>query len=153
MTIIKRHTEGLVSANPTDLPAVGLGQNQVGAFSGAKFGRLVGIRARNFSSSAKSGAGADVLTSLRITDGNGDIVYLDAADRDYATAEVTLWPSADDTVTGITSTTGGIAVDQTGAAASAGAGGGIVMQSPVTVRVLNGTTATDYFSVDLLVEV
>jgi hypothetical protein len=153
MTILKRHTEGLVTSTSVDLPAIGLGQNQVGAFSGAKFGRLVGIRARNFSSSAKSGAGADVLISLRITDGNGDIVYLDAADADFATAERTVWPTADDTVTGITAATGGIGVDQTGAAASAGAGAGIIMQSPVTVRVLNGATATDYFSVDLLVEV
>jgi hypothetical protein len=153
MTILKRHVEGLISANPVDLSPVGLGSNQVGAFAGAKFGRLVGIRARNFASSAKSGAGSDTAIRLRITDGNSDIVYLDAADVDYATAEVTVWPSGDDTVTGITSTTGGISVDQTGAAASAGSGSGIIMQSPVTVRVVNGTTATDYISVDLLVEV
>lgn len=142
MTIKKRTTAGLLSANPTttQIPSVGLG---------AKYGKLLAIRARNWASSAKGGAGTDTAVKLKLTDNNGDIVYLDASDRDYATAEVTLWPSADDTTTGL----GVTPVDATGAAATAGAGAPIIMESPVAVVVLNGTTTTDYFEVSLLVEV
>ena len=143
MTIKRRRVEGLIAANPQDFTAVGLG---------AKYARLVGIRARNWASSAKAGAGTDTAVKIRLTDNNGDVVFLDAADRDYATAEVTLQVNGvDDTTTGL----GVTGVDATGAAigASEGAAGGPIMESPVTVRIVNGTTATDYMTVDLMVEV
>jgi hypothetical protein len=142
MTIKKRTTAGLLTSATTTLPTLGLG---------AKFGRLVAIRARNYASSAKLAAGADVLVKLKITDNNSDVVFLDAADKDYATAELTLYPIVDDTVTGL----GIAAVDATGAAAAAGesAGVGIVLESPVTVQVLNGATVTDYFECQLIVDV
>jgi hypothetical protein len=139
VSIKKRRSEGLVSANPVSFTAVGLG---------SKYARLLEIRARNWASSAKGGAGTDAAIRIKITDNNGDIVYLDAADRDYKTAEVTLFPSADDTATGIDT----LAVDQTGATATAGAGSPIVMEGPVTVTIVNGATATDFMTVDLIVE-
>jgi len=102
----------------------------------------------NWASIAKAGAGTDTAVKIKLTDGNSDVVYLDAADRDYATAEVTLNPTQDDTATGL----GVTPVDATGAAATAGAGAPIVLQSPVLVQVLNGGTATDFMTVDLIVE-
>lgn len=140
MAIKKRTAAGLTAAAPQALPEVGLG---------AKYAKLLAIRARNYSSAAKSGAGTDTAIKLKIEDNNGDIVYLDAADRDYATAEITLNVSQDDTATGLNVTP----VDATGAAATAGAGAPIIMESPVTVSVLNGGTVTDYVEVQLLVEV
>jgi hypothetical protein len=140
MTIKKRTAEGLVSANPVSFTAVGLG---------AKYGKLVAIRSRNWASSAKGGAGTDTAVKIKITDNNSDVVYLDASDRDYATAEITLNPTQDDTATGL----GVTPVDATGAAATAGAGAPIIMESPVTVAILNGTTTTDFMTVDLFVEV
>lgn len=116
---------------------------------GSAYGRVHGIIARNWASSAKAGAGTDVLEKIKLTDANNDVFYLDAADRDYATAEVTLAIGADDTSTGL----GVTAVDATGAAASAGAGLNPVVKSPITVEVQNAGTATDYFEVYLLVEV
>lgn len=143
MAIKKRRVEGLISASPTTtLSGATLGL-------GAKYGKLLGIRARNWASSAKAGAGTDTAIRIKVTDNNGDVVYLDAADRDYATAEVTLVVGADDTTTGL----GITPVDSTGAAASAGAGLPVVMESPVTVGVVNGGTATDFLTVDLIVEV
>lgn len=140
MTIKKRTAAGLTTATPVSFSPVGLG---------AKYARLVGIRARNYASSAKAGAGTDTAIRLKITDNNSDIVYLDASDRDYATAEVTLYVAQDDTATGLNT----LAVDATGATATAGSGQGVVMESPVTVGVVNGGTTTDYVEVQLLVEV
>ncbi len=137
--IRRRRVEGLVSANPTTLAELGLG---------SKFATLRAIRARNWASSAKAAAGVDVLTQVEITDKNGDVVYKDAADRDYATAEVTLHPVLDDTATGL----GITGVDATGAARAAGEASAIIMEGPVTVKILNGTTATDFMTVDLIVE-
>ncbi len=139
--IRKRRVEALVSStDATLLPApVNLG---------TKFARIVQIRARNWASAAKAGAGTDQAIKIKITDANSDVVYLDASDRDYATAEITLVPSQDDTATGL----GVTPVDATGAAATAGAGAGIIAESPVTVTVLNGATATDFMTVDLIVE-
>lgn len=135
----RRRVQGLLSASPVTLGTIGLG---------SKFAFLRAIRARNWASSAKAGAGTDTAVKVKITDNNGDIVFLDAADRDYATAEVTLYPSADDTTTGL----GITPVDATGAAATAGAGSPIIMESPVTVVITNGGTATDFMTVDLIVE-
>lgn len=142
MTIKRRRVEGLVSANPTTTQFASLGL-------GAKYAKLVAIRARNWASSAKAGAGTDTAVKIKITDANSDVVYLDATDRDYAAAEVTLLPTVDDTTTGL----GITPVDATGAAATAGAGGPIIVQSPVQVVIVNGTTATDFMTVDLFVEV
>jgi hypothetical protein len=114
-----------------------------------KYGKLLRIRARNWASSAKAGAGTDTAIKIKLTDGNSNVVYLDASDRDYATAEVILLPTQDDTATGL----GTLAVDATGAAATAGAGAPIVMRDPVTVAVANAGTATDYFECELVWEV
>lgn len=116
---------------------------------GAKYGRVFGFRARNWASSAKAGAGTDTAARVRLTDANSDIFYLDAADRDYATAEVTIAFALDDTVTGLNI----VSVDATGATATAGAGVHPVVQSPITVDIVNGGTTTDYFEISLLVEV
>lgn len=137
--IRKRRVEGLVSADPVSFPALALG---------TKYAKLLGIRARNWGSAAKSGAGTDAAVKIKITDNNSDVVYLDASDRDYAAAEITLNVSADDTATGL----GVTPVDATGAAVTAGAGAPIWMESPVTVTIINGTTATDFMTVDLIVE-
>lgn len=140
MAFKKRHCEKLVSASPVTLGTVGLG---------ASYGVVKGIVARNFASSAKAAAGTDTAIKLKLVDANSDIFYLDASDRDYATAEVTLVISGDDTATGLDITP----VDNTGAAATAGGATQFVAKSPITVIALNGATATDYMSVDLLVEV
>jgi len=142
MTIKKRRVEGLLA--DTDEP---LSPNPLNL--GAKYAKLLTIRARNWASAAKAGAGTDQAVKIRITDNNSDIVYLDASDRDYATAEVTINPTLDDTATGLNV----IPTDATGAAATAGAGAPIVLESPVIVAVVNGGTATDFMTVDLIVEV
>lgn len=143
MAFKKRHAEKLLAADPTTVGTIGLG---------ASYGRVFGIVARNFASSAKASAGADTAVKVKLTDANSDVFFLDASDRDYAGAEVTLMLGYDDVNTG-----GGILpVTGTGAAWVAGEGqalGPPVVKSPVTVAVLGGTTATDYFSIDLLVEV
>lgn len=145
MTIKKRRAEGLLSDSDEALLP-----NPI-SFGGGnhKYGKILGFRARNWASSAKAGAGADNAVKVKITDNNGDVVYLDASDRDYATAEVTLSISQDDTATGL----GVTPVDATGAAATAGAGAPIWAESPVVVSILNGGTATDFMTVDLIVEV
>jgi hypothetical protein len=140
VTIKKRTTASLTTADPVDLPTLGLG---------ASFGRLVAIRAHLYSSSAKSGNGADNTGKLRITDGNSDIVYLDANNRDFTTG-VTLYPIYDDTFVG----TGPRVVDANGTASAAGTESAfIIMQSPVVVRGIGFGTTTEYLEVQLLVEV
>lgn len=148
MAFKKRRIEGLVLDADHDLGNVA-GAQTVKLGLGAKYARLHEIRARNWASSAKAGAGADTAQRIRITDNNGDIVFLDAADRDYATAEVTLVPVLDDTVTGL----GLLGTDATGAVRAAGEASGIILEGPVLVAVVNGATATDFFTCDLIVEV
>lgn len=143
MAFKKRRIEGLTTSTTTTLGTVGLG---------ASYGVVHGLIARNYASSAKAAAGSDVLTKIRLTDADGYIFFLDAADRDYATAAVSLSFVRDDTITGLT---GKSVVDGTGASqvtANVVAPNPIV-KSPITVAVLNGATTTDYFSIDLLVEV
>lgn len=140
MTIKKRTTSGLTAATPQALTTIGLG---------ATYGKLLGFNARNYASSAKAGAGTDTAQRVKIVDADAKTVYLDAADRDYATAEVAVRVSADDTATGLSTTP----VDATGAALTAGGAAPIVMKSPVVVSVVNGGTATDFFEISLLVEV
>jgi len=139
MPFIRRRLAGLTAAAPQDLGTVD---------PGVPYSVLKAIIARNFASIAKAGAGIDVAQRVSLTDDN-DIVYLDAADRDYATAEVTLYPTMDDTATGL----GSLAVDATGAAATAGAGADILCKGAVNVDIINGGTATDYFEIDLIFEV
>lgn len=135
----KRRVQGLTTATPVNLGTIGLG---------SKYAKLLEIRCRNWASAAKAGGGTDTAIKLKITDNNADVVYLDASDRDYAAAEVTLLVTQDDTATGL----GVTPVDATGAAATAGAGGPVIMESPVTVAVVNGGTTTDFVTVDLIVE-
>jgi hypothetical protein len=137
MPILNKTVEVLTATTPLTVGKIRLG---------AKYGELLRIYARNFASSAKAAAGTDTAQRIKLTDGNANVVYLDAADRDYATAQVILAPSIDDTATGL----GVTAVDATGAAATAGAGAPIIMQDPVTVTVVNAGTATDYLQVKLV---
>lgn len=139
MTIKKRHVEGLVSADPVSLTAVGLG---------ASYGRILGFNARNYASSAKASGGTDTSIKVKITDGDSRVVYLEASARDYTTEKAVRF-AADDTSTGLDP----LVVDATGAAITAGGGQGVIAKSPVTVALVGGGTATDYFSIDLLVEV
>lgn len=139
MAFIRRRLAGLTAAAPQDLGTVD---------PGTDYSVLKAIIARNWASIAKAGAGTDVAQRISLTDAN-DIIYLDAADRDYATAEVTLYPTMDDTATGL----GTLAVDATGAAATAGAGNDILVKGTVNVDIINGGTATDYFEIDLIFEV
>jgi hypothetical protein len=120
-------------------------------YIGGRAGTIIRIDARNWSSAARTAAGADVLEKIKITDAAGKVVFLDAADRDYATAKVSLIPHVDDTLTGITITP----VDATGAALAAGQvnSPGIPVRGPIKVEVLNCGTATDFFEAELYVRV
>lgn len=131
----------LTAASPQTLGTINLG---------AGYARVLGFQARNWASSAKASAGTDAAITVKLVDANGQIGYLDAADRDYKSQNTFVWFAPDDTVTGLTGT---VFADNTGAAT--GATSGNVTQlfaSPVTVSVLNGGTATDYFELYLFVE-
>lgn len=148
---IKKKVEGLISdGTSTNIGTITFA-NSAGKYGrkGTKFGRVHGVVARNWASSAKAAAGADTSIKLKLTDGNSDVFYLEASARDWAGAEVTLAISLDDTATGLGVTN----VDGTGAAATAGAGNVPVVQSPITVAVLGGGTATDWFECALLIEI
>jgi len=116
---------------------------------GAAYGVVKGIIARNYASSAKAAAGTDNAERIKLTDARGIVFYLDAADRDYKTAEVNLAVGPDLTATGL----GYVPVDATGAAVDAAGKVEFVAKSPVTVEVQNAEVATDYFEVSLLVQV
>jgi hypothetical protein len=131
----------VTTADPTTLGTINLGTSLV---------RVLGFQARNWASSAKAGAGTDATERIKLVDANGQIVFLDAADRDYKSQNTFVWFAADDTVTGLTGT---VFADATGAAA--GATGVPVTQlvaSPVTVSVTGSNTATDYLEVYLFVQ-
>lgn len=133
--------EGLTSSATTTLGTVSLG---------APYGRVYGFTARIYASSAKAAAGTDTASKFKLTDADGRVVFLDAADRDYATAAVNLFFGQDETATGLSD----LHVDATGAALSSQAGQkGAIMKSPVTVATANTGTATDYASISLYVEV
>lgn len=90
--------------------------------------------------------GTDVLTKIRITDADGRIVFLDAADRDYKTAAVDLLISQDVTATGLS----GTPVDMTGAALTIGLGNASPpVKSPLEIAYINGGTAGDVLAFDL----
>jgi len=149
MAFKKRRIEGLTSAAPVVLGSVGGGPGTGG------YAALRAIIARNFASSAKAAAGADVLGTLEVKDAEGRIMFLDAADRDYATAEVRLNVTRDVTATGLTGA--GTYVDATGAAitmaAETEAGSPQPYKLPFTVTARNFATVTDFLTVDLLLEV
>lgn len=143
MTFKLKTIAGLVESTDDSLGTVGLG---------AKYGRVYGFRARNWASSAKAAAGSDNAQKVRLTDANSDIFFLDAIDRNYATAEVTLLIGYDDLNTGL-GITPVTAIGSAWAATEGQSLGPPVVQSPITVEIVNGGTATDYFELSLLVEV
>jgi hypothetical protein len=150
MAFVRRRVEGLTTATPVTIGTVGGG---VKAGTGA-YARLWRIIARNFASSLKAAAGADVLGRIEVDDAEGKVLYLDAADRDYATAEVRLDVHTDVTATGLTGSTD---VDRTGAAFTLNADATfmvpVIAKLPFTVKGINFGTVTDFLSVDLILEV
>jgi hypothetical protein len=129
---------------------------------GAPYARVLGFRGANWSSSAKSAEGVDAAEKVKLTDADGRVFFLDAADRDYgATSGPTpsnngtfIFFNGDPTSTGLTDRH----VDATGALLTSVAENqsgmeGAVVRSPVSVQVENAGTATDYFEVALFVEV
>jgi len=138
----------LTAATPQALGSVSLG---------APYARILGFVAANWASSAKAAEGTDAALRVKLVDADSRVIYLDAADFDYgatsgaapSTNGQTRFLTGDDTATGLTD----LYVDATGAAATAGAGAGVIAKSPVAVSVVNGGTATDYFEVSLFVEV
>ncbi len=146
MAFLARKKGAVTAAATTVIGTISLGQ-------GARWGRVWKIIARNWASSAKAGAGTDTAQKIQLKDGDGKIFYLDAADRDYATAEVRLNFNRDTTATGLTD---GTFVDATGAAWAVAAEQTTLpfpVKSPIEVSVLNAGTATDFFEVTLVVEV
>ena len=131
----------VTAASPQTLGTINLGTS---------YARILGFQARNWASSAKAGAGTDATQQVKLVDANGQILYLDASDRDYKSQNTFVWFAPDDTVTGLTGT---VFADNTGAATGATTGNITQLAaSPVTVSVLNGGTATDYFELYLFVE-
>lgn len=122
-------------------------------YLGNTVARVVGFWARNFASAAEAAegiggtGGTDTAVRVKLVDADGTIFYLDAADKDY-TAGSKRHIELDDTVTDLTV----LAVDATGAAAAAAAVQAPIARSPVTISVINGGTATDYFSIYLIVD-
>jgi len=150
MAFVRRRVEGLTTATPVTIGSVGGGPK---AGPGA-YARLLRIIARNFASAAKAAAGADVLSKISVEDAEGKVLFLDAADRDYATAEVRLDVFTDVTVTGLTGST---PVDRTGAAFTLNADATyltpVAAKLPFVVKGVNFGTVTDFLSVDLILEV
>ena len=84
--------------------------------------------------------GTDTAVRLKITDADSRVVYLDAADKDYKTAEVHRQIGLDDTLTGLTPQH----LDATGTAATATSAAPVpVVKSPLTLEISNGATAGD----------
>ena len=149
MTIRKTAAVAAVTAGtPQALGSVSLG---------SPFARVLGFDAGIWASSAKAAEGTDAALKVKLVDADGRVIFLDATDFDYGAASGaaigvgwhTHFIGGDDTVVGLND----LYVDATGAAATAGAGTGVIAKSPVAVSVLNGGTATDYFEVKLIVEV
>jgi len=90
----------------------------------SKFAQVLGFRALS--------VGTSTTTRLEIKDADGKIVYLDAADKDYDTAELDKILLLDPTVTGLTQV---IPRQNTGASFQAGIGRGELplVRSPLTV--------------------
>jgi hypothetical protein len=140
MPIISRKVAAVLAADPTTVGTVD---------PGVPFSKILGFTARNWASIAKAGAGTDTSVIVKFTDDSG-IIYLENAARDYATALKATRIAVDDTATGLT---GPLAVDATGATVTAGSGGPLICVGPVQVIAVGGTTATDYFEIEILFEV
>jgi hypothetical protein len=149
MTFRRRRVEGLTTSASFTLGTVGGGPGTGG------YATLRGISARNWASSAKAAAGTDAAGKLEVDDADGYVIFLDAADRDYKTAQVRLNTVTDDTRTGLEAIT--TFVDMTGApltfAANAFLPQPMVFKLPFTVKAINFGTVTDFLTVDLLLEV
>lgn len=90
--------------------------------------------------------GTDTLIKLRLTDADGRIFYLDAADKDYDTAAIYTPLLTTDVTTG----TGPKAYDSVGVlAATAQSGPMPVVKNPIEVAVVNGGTAGDVITLQL----
>lgn len=101
---------------------------------GVDYAQIIGISALT--------VGTDAATRVSVTDADSNVVFLDAADRDYDTARVNLLPNVDDTTTGLSF----VPRDATGAAIGAGKAGGMpiaIVKNPLTVALINGGTAGD----------
>jgi hypothetical protein len=116
---------------------------------GVGMARLLGMKVWNQSAAGSKVAGTSTTQKIKVVDADSRVVYLDASDRDYATAAVWLNIVADDTTTGLT----GTHVDSTGAARAAGEPSPLLpFRSPVVVHALNAGTSTDVISVSLILE-
>jgi len=95
---------------------------------GSKFAQVCGFRAVS--------VGTSTTQRLSIKDADGKIVYLDAADKDYDTAELDKILLIDPTVTGLTQV---VPRQNTGASFQAGVGRGVlpIVRSPLTVDLTN----------------
>jgi hypothetical protein len=118
---------------------------------GAGYGVVLGVFARNWASSAKAANGTSSTQRLKLTDAALRVFYFDAVARDYRAGVYLMLAGQDDTTTGLTP----VVVDATGAAiaASEGASGLFVAQSPISVEVQEAEVTTDYFEAYLLVAV
>ena len=92
----------------------------------------------------KATAVGDTSAIIKLTDGAGRILFLDAGTIDYTTAKDRVI-ALDDTVTGLTSAA---LSDSTGAAATISGGQGLMAKSPLIVDWSSGT-AGDTLTVDL----
>jgi len=93
---------------------------------GCKFAQFVGFKALS--------VGTSVTQILKFTDADGKVIFLDAAARDYDTAEVDVIPIIDATVTGLTQV---VPRNATGAAIQAGVGriDPPLVRSPLTIAL------------------
>jgi hypothetical protein len=135
---------------------------------GAPYALVLGFVGANWASSAMAAEGTDAAEKVKLTDADGKVIFLDAADRDYgATSGPT--PSTDGTYIFFTGdpTTTGLTVrhtDATGAVldideeatpdvdSQMSGMPGAFAKSPVSVEVQNAGTPTDYFTVYLFVQ-
>ena len=102
------------------------------------------VRPNNFSILS---TGTDATQKLRLTDADGRIFYLDAADKDYDTARIYTPLLLDDVNTGLTSA-GGVGTflgsDSVGVEVAVAQSGAMpVVKSPLEIAVINGGTAGD----------
>jgi len=94
--------------------------------------------------------GTDAATRVRLTDGLSRIFYLDAADRDYDTAQVNILIGPDVTDTGLFyAQTAASFADATGAAGTIAGGKAMWAKNPIEVALINGGTAGDVLDLSL----
>lgn len=112
--------------------------------TGFRYFKCANFRAKVASSGATS--------QIQLTDGNGDVFYKDAADKDYQTATVQRVFAQDDTAI-----TGGVtASDATGAAVTFVTGVNsappAILEGPVTVTWIDADGAAGTLTLELLLE-